>query len=491
MGDELSKTKGGVMTINGMNVKQTVKDVECKLNHTTTTPSQLRSMILILLVFLKFLLDKISVNSTNSSVPPSKDSKRKRGSRIKGKSIRKPGGQPGHRGKTLTRIENPDKVESLTVDRSKLPVGDYKKVGYQSRQVIDIQINRHVTEYQAEVLEDAEGRQFIAPFPEGVTKSVQYGNSVKAQAVYLTQYQLIPFERTKDYFAHLCQIPISTGTICNFVKYAYQRLEYFEPVAKKALLREKVLHTDETGANVNGKIIWIHGISSDKWTLLYPHSKRGFEAVTDFDVLTRYTGHLCHDHWKSYFKLKNCSHVLCNAHHLRELTRAWEQDEQCWAKKVHKLLLDANKETKENDGVLSLKRAKSLSNRYRSLLEAGRIECEIELDETERNQPGPSPKTKSRNLLERLLSFKEETLAFTTDSDIPFTNNQIERDFRMYKVQQKISGCFRSFEGAKMSCLITSYISTCMKNGIGAARALQALFNNEIPDFIIQADNSS
>ena len=213
----------------------------------------------------------------------------------------------------------------IKVDRSRLPAGQYRQVGFESRQVFDIDISRRVTEYRAQILEDNKGNRFVAPFPEGVTKAVQYGAGLKAQAVYMSQFQLIPYNRVQDHFSDQLQIPVSEGSIFNFNKEAFELLAEFENRVKNKLAASTVAHADETGINIGGKGHWLHCVSNDSWTLYYPHKKRGLDAMNDMEILPRFKGILCHDHWKPYYKL-DCTHSLCNAHHIRELTRAWEQD---------------------------------------------------------------------------------------------------------------------------------------------------------------------
>jgi transposase len=193
-------------------------------------------MFELLVLVINLLLAKLGVNSTNSSVPPSRDVNRKRGSRRKvAGEKRKPGGQLGHEGTNLQKEENPDKIEELKIDKSTLPKGTtYTPAGFEARQVIDIVISKQVTEYQAEILKDSEGREFIAVFPAGVTRPVQYGASVKAQAVYMSQQQLIPYDRICDYFKDQCGVSLSAGSVFNFNKQAFGLLETFESIVKSS-----------------------------------------------------------------------------------------------------------------------------------------------------------------------------------------------------------------------------------------------------------------
>ena len=199
----------------------------------------------------------------------------------KEKGIKKAGGQKGQVGVTLQKVDDPDKhvlmkmgIEVIKLDRRKLPPGKYKEVGYESRQVFDIAISRVVTEYQAQILEDSQGKQYVAPFPKGVTKAVQYGTNLKAHSVYMSQFQLIPYNRIQDYFSEQLQIPVSGGSIYNFNQETYGLLEIFDEKVKGKLAESDLAHVDETGININGEKCWLHCTSNGSWTYFFPHKKR-------------------------------------------------------------------------------------------------------------------------------------------------------------------------------------------------------------------------
>lgn len=448
--------------------------------------ASLRATLEVMIMLVQLMANRLSLSSRNSSKPPSTDRfKNNSGdeSQKQGQN-KKPGGQPGRIGTTLQKVDDPDEIETLEVDQSRLPPGNYRDVGFESRQVFDIDIRRVVTEYRAQILEDQCGKRYTAPFPAAVTKAVQYGNGVKAQAVYLSHYQLIPYQRVQEQFQDQFQLPISVGSIFEFNQQAYTLLEQFELKLIPKMLLSAVLHADETGININGKNHWLHSISNTQWTLYYAHAKRGSEAINEQNVLPRFTGILCHDHWKPYFKL-DCLHALCNAHHLRELTYAEEQDHQAWAKQMRELLLNIEQAVKVHGGALTEPQAISYTEQYRALLNEAELECPPPEPQKKPGQRGRAKRSKARNLLERLLNFEQETLRFMTDAGVPFTNNQGENDIRMTKVHQKISGCFRSQEGADIFCRVRSYLSTCRKNNVSASEALTLLFNGRLPDFIM------
>jgi transposase len=471
------------MSVEDIDITETIARVERILSQDKKVSTELRSLIQLLLLIVKLLVDKLGLNSRNSSKAPSTDPNRPRGrhSQAKGEK-RKPGGQPGHKGAQLKRVKDPEIIETIDIDRKSLPKGKYTRDGYESRQVIDIIVSRQVTEYRAEVVKDERGNRYVAKFPDEVTRPVQYGAGLKAKAVYMSQQQLIPYERIGDYFSSHCGIAVSPGSIFNFNKEAFEGLERFEKICRRKLRRAEVLHNDETGINVNGKLLWLHSASNEKWTLFFPHEKRGAPAMKAMKVLPYLKGISVHDHWPAYFRFP-CEHALCNAHHVRELTRAWEQDDQKWAKNMKRLLLKIKAAVEEAGGSLPKEKAEIFREKYRSLLKRANNECPDPTQGAPRRQGRPK-RNKARNLLNRLRDYEIEVLRFMTDDRVPFTNNRSERDLRMTKVQQKISGCFRSLEGARIFCRVRSYLSTCRKQGIQPTHALRLLFAGKSPLFL-------
>ena len=441
----------------------------------------IRTTIKLLLKVIKILINQKTLNSRNSSIPPSKDPNRPP-TTPKTKRKKKPGGQKGHKGSTLEPVDNPDEIKKSSVDRSTLPSGDYKSAGVEKRQVFDVKISLHVTEYQSEVLEDQDGNQWVADFPEGINNPTQYGNSIKAHCVYMSQFQLIPQRRVSDYCRDQLGLPLSKGSIQNFNQVAYEKLKDFEIWAYQTLLHSPFNNADETGVNVNKKGFWLHLLSNKEVALYHVDPARGSEAMNRMGVLPEYNGILCHDHWKPYYTYP-CTHALCNAHHIRELERAHEQDNQKWAKRMQKFLVTINKEVnKTKNNVLSKDRIEKYRKKYRSILFEGEKECPENVKTSKKR--GAQKQSKSRNLLNRLKNFENDTLRFMTNPIVSFTNNRAENDLRMTKVQQKISGCFRSLDGAKIFCRVRSYLLTCQKNEVNPAEAMKLLFEGKYPDFI-------
>jgi len=479
------------LTIEDIDVDAAISSVKSLLKEERSLSPALRSALEILLVLVALLLNRITLNSKNSSKPPSTDPNRKKASR-KGNSTKKPGGQPGRTGTTLRKVDDPDDVKVLKIDRRTLPKGrQYRDVGFETRQVVDIDISRFVTEYQAQVLEDEQGNRFVAPFPGKVTRPIQYGASVKAHAVYLSQFQLLPYDRIRDQFQDQMQLSVSAGSIFNFNKEAYQQLEYAEQWTKAQLAKADLMHVDETGININGKRHWLHCASNASFTVFFAHTKRGTKAMDEMGILPFFKGVLCHDHWKPYYCYQACVHALCNAHHLRELERAWEQDHQQWAKDMKDLLIEISQAVDNASGRLPQDEAGRWRQKYRKLLEKAESECPPPDESLRKGKRGRLKRSKARNLLERLRDFEQDVLRFMDVAFVPFTNNQGENDLRMTKVQQKISGCFRSMEGAQIFCRVRGYLSTCRKHGLSASEALSLLFDGKNPAFMDEGQESN
>ena len=353
------------MKIENIDIQATIAKAQAIIRDDKNMSAGTKAIVEILILVISQLANRLNLNSTNSSKPPSSDPNRKK--EPSPKTDRKKGGQKGHTGTTLKKVDTPDIIEPIPIDRRTLPAGNYHEVDYEARQVFDIDISRVVTEYRAQVLEDGRGKRYVAPFPEGVTKAVWYGTRIKAHAVYLSQLQLIPYNRIGDYFSDQLHIPISEGSIFNFNKQAYETLYAFETIAKEQLKTSAVAHADETGINKGGDRFWLHCVSNKFWTLYYPHKRRGIEAFEAMDVLPGFGGILCHDHWKPYYRL-DCTHALCNAHHIRELTRAWEQDCQQWANDMKALLEKINAKVTDAGGAIKAQQADLYRSQYRDLI---------------------------------------------------------------------------------------------------------------------------
>lgn len=466
------------MTIGKVNITTAIAEIQQQMeSDPAVSPAMVRSINILILV-IQLLMERMNISSSNSSLPPSKDPKRKkRVSPARKKSDKKPGGQEGHEGETLKKVETPDEVIELTIDRRTLPNRtDFKSLGFEARQVIDVTLSCVVTEYRAEVLGDSAGNQYVATFPESVSKAVQYGSVVKSLAVYFSQGQLIPYNRVQQVFEDQFGMKISQGSIANFNKEAYEKLSGFELSLVKSLKKSEVLNADETGIKIGESGHWLHVLCTPKSTYFFPHEKRGKDAIDAMGILKNFKGVLCHDHWKPYLTY-DCEHSLCNAHHIRELQWVTDFKKQKWAKFMQDLLTTINKETHACGGKLSEKRQEQYIEKYREVLKAAKRECPLTVAAI--GHKGKIAQSKERNLLDRLEAYENETLLFMKKSNVPFTNNAAERDIRMAKVQQKISGCFRSMNGAKYFCRIRSYLLTGSKRGHSPFAQIVKLFEVE------------
>lgn len=468
------------INVNGINAINAV-DTCRQYIKTHDLPSDDQQIIENLCNVAQGLVDRLTLNSRNSSKPPSTD--RDSNQQNTKHSNRKPGGQKGHKGCSLPHYDHPDECIYLPIEQSDLPAGEYREGEIIRRQVIDIKSSRHVIEYQAQVLIDQAGKKWIAQFPQGVNAPTQYSYNVKAYTVYHAVEQLMPYKRLCQQLSHLFNIKIGQATLASHILQGQQALKGFQMLTQLILIFSKILHADETSIHVHKKKQWIHTLSNNRFYLLHLHKKRGFDATESMGILPYFKGTLIHDHWKPYYMLKQCKHSLCNAHHLRELTRAHEQDQQKWADKMYVLLQQTNQQTKDNDGCLPEEAQKKVREQYRLILQDANIECPEKLPKNTKRKRRPA-QSKARNLLERLRDYEDDTLRFMTDPLVSFTNNEAERSIRMSKVKEKISGTFRSEEFAHAYCLIRSYLLTCQAHQVDAHYALTLLMQNQYPEFI-------
>lgn len=427
--------------------------------------------------------DSLNKNSKNSSKPPSSDGfKKPRTKSTRKTGSKKSGGQKGHKGHTLEPVENPNHTEVHKVWQCAVcgvTLEDTDVVGYQRRQVFDIPpIQLEVTEHQAEIkVCSCCGTENTASFPPDVTASVQYGSRVKALAVYLNNYQFVPLERISEFFEDVVghrpseAITLQANTICAAsVKPANEAI-------KEQLINADVVNFDETGLQVENKLNWLHVASTPDLTYYNVHLKRGGEAMDSIGILPVFGGTAVHDHWSPYFGYGGLKHGLCNAHHLRDLIFVYEQYGQEWAEKMSRCLIDIKEEVdlvRQYSDHLDPEKIEAYEVRYDEIIEDG-----LEMNPPPQKEPGKRGRVKQsppKNLLDRLKEHKQEVLAFMHDFSVPFDNNQAERDVRMMKVKQKVSGTFRTAEGADVFCSIRGYISTARKNGCRVLDAIHDAF---------------
>ena len=444
------------------------------------------------------LRGKLAKNSKNSSKPPSSDGlKKPKPKSLRKPSGKKPGGQQGHSGTRLEIVDQPDRSVLHPVNacqRCGCSLESVDATDHGRRQVIDIPpLKLEVTQHRAEIkCCPGCGCHNEAAFPEEVNTSVQYGWRIKSLLVYLNQYQLLPYERTcqlvEDLFAHT----ISQGTLYNWNADCYCNLESTEEQIRQVILASEVVHFDETGIRQHSKLHWLHTASTKRFTYYGLHARRGKEAMIELGLLENYTGCAVHDHWKSYFTF-SCDHSLCNAHHLRELTYLAEQEQQGWAASMIELLLAAKEiceATSENCLAGVSAELASIRLRYDGLIAEGLAQNLPPPERLEQKTRGRRKQSKAKNLLDRLRDYKAEALAFLTRPLVPFDNNQSERDIRMAKLKQKISGCFRGENGGEIFSRIRGYVSTLRKNDLKILDGIQSIFtqSHKLPSHILAAE---
>ena len=427
---------------------------------------------------------QLAMNSRNSSKPPSTDGLNK----PKPKSLRTTGqrlsgGQKGHEGNTLKQVAHPDHTvahyppKTCPTCQNRL-TNQAKMSRVASRQVFDLPPMRfEVTEHQVFETQCACGTICRGEFPVAVSAQVQYGPAVLAATVHLTHHHMMPVQRTAALMGDFFGLPMSEATIIAAGNEACERLQSTVVAIGQAVIAAPIAHADETGLRVAKKLHWVHVLATSSLTWIACHAKRGKEAFTDLGLLPLFLGTLIHDGWKPYRDLP-CLHGLCNVHHLRELVFVFEEMGQIWAKRLFDQLLEACHEVAKADAPLPESRIAYYRAIYAQILAEG--------DAANPRAPpsgkrGKTKQNKALNLIDRLRLYADDVWRFSTDKDVPFTNNIAEQVMRMHKVKQKISGCFRTKKGAENFCTVRSYLATMHKQGNGIFDVLVLTFQGNPP----------
>lgn len=436
-------------------------------------------------------------DSRNSSKPPSGDGFGKRTKSLRKKSERPSGGQKGHPGNTLEWREAVDDVilhAVSTCEGCGHSLVSAPVVDYECRQVHELPpLHLQVIEHRAEVKHCCECEAISrGVFPTDVSSRVQYGSGVRALMVYLMDAQLLPSDRAREVFSEVFGCEVSEGTLYNARQQCFEQLAPIEQQIKAGIAAAAVMHNDETGLRVNGKLWWLHVASTAELTYYFVNAKRGREAIEQMDVLPNFDGVSMHDGWASYF-LYGCAHALCNAHHLRELRFIVERYEQPWAQQMIALLCEIKAQVecaKANEQqALSAEQLADFEEQYQTLLTEG-FEANLPppVATPAPRKSGRKKQSPPKNLLDRLDRHDTAVLAFMFDFRVPFDNNQAERDVRMMKLKQKISGCFRTAVGTQQFCRIRGYISTVRKQGVTVLDALTSVFSGSAVPLVFQPE---
>lgn len=426
---------------------------------------------------------RLSKDSHNSSKPPSSDGMTKRTQSLRVPSGRKPGGQPGHPGQTLKRVEHPDRVVTHplpeTCDACGEPLAKGAHLDGESRQVFDLPpLRLEVVEHRTLAARCACGRTHRSRFPVGVAHAVQYGPRIQSVAVYLTQFQLLPVDRTRQMLRDVFTVRLSSGTIQTVIKRAGALLSPCVAGIAQAVSRAPVAHFDESGLHVGGALEWLHTAATASLSWYGRHGKRGQAAMEAHGILPSFRGVAVHDGWAPYRKY-SCVHALCNAHHLRELTFLAETTGQSWPDAMIELLVAAKDEIAAGGGhPLAPARIESYQQRYQAILAEGSALNPVAEPAAKRR--GRAKQSDATNLLRRLREHKDDVLRFLTDVRVPFDNNLAERAIRMPKLKQKVSGTFRSAKGADAFCVIRSYLATMRKQSQDIFHSLILSFQGQV-----------
>lgn len=423
---------------------------------------------------------RLGQNSTNSSKPPSSDGLGKPAPKSgRKRSGREPGGQPGHQGRTLERVEAPDEVRRHEPGGCAGCGRDLREApctGVERRQVFDLPpVAVRVVEHQLVQRRCGCGTTTRAPAPFGVDAPVQYGPRITAILVYLYAGQFLSKQRTAGALAELFGVPVSPGTVAGVTARAAAQVENcgFLGLVRDRLAAAPVAHFDETGFRVAGKLHWVHSASTGRYSLITVHARRGTEAMNAAGVLPAFHGVAVHDAWAPYDTYTTAGHALCGAHVLRELTAvidAAPTGAYCWARQAHDALLDlkALVDAAIAAGAPGVDPV-ALAHQTHLLRSAANLGVTANHD-----RPGKLAR-KHRALARRLLDRQGDYLRFTVDFAVPFDNNAAEREIRMIKVRQKVSGCARTLHGAEGFCAIRSYLATARKHGTHFFQALTML----------------
>lgn len=433
---------------------------------------------LLVAIFMEKTTKKTSKNSSKPSSQTEKDesSKSIKGSNSRGKV---------QTDNCFSSSQTQETVELSTVSSCDVCGEDLTRVSceqHERRTKIDIVFTKVVQHVDAEIKTCPECANVVkGEFPDDMPGPLQYGNGLKAFLINLVVTQMIALGRVQKMIATIIGVAISESSILKYILQLYNSLEEWENSAKNVILKSKVMHCDETSLRVNKKNHWVHSYSSGDITLKFLHPKRGCAAIDDIGIVPRYGGVIIHDCWSAYFSYANCLHALCGSHLLRDLVFVIDSNGYAWAKSMKRLLQNTCRIiSKRKSKKLNATEYAKLQKRYRTIITKGEKSMPP-LPTRENGKRGKIAKSDAHNLLERLKKHETGVLMFARIAYVSFTNNRAERDLRMDKVKQKVSGCFRSETLAKAYCRISSYLSTMANRGVNPLIAIQMALAGKAP----------
>ncbi|MGB6450752.1 MAG: IS66 family transposase [Steroidobacteraceae bacterium] len=434
-------------------------------------------MQVLMAVFMERNTPKTSANSSKSSSRTEKDESAigHAGTHTKGKVY-----DPSRSGNTRT-VETVEVSKVSACEECGEDLRTVRPHGHERRTQIDIVFEKVLSHIDAEIKSCPHcGTETRAPFPETFSGPVQYGSGIKAYALNLLIAQMISLKRVQQSIQTLVGLAISEATILKYVLQLHLSLERWEQMAIDRILIQPVMHVDETSLRVEKHNHWIHVCSAGDITLKFVHEKRGLEAMTAIGIIPRYGGVIVHDCWASYLSYEHCRHGLCGAHLLRELTFIVEANGYAWAGNMKRLLQQTcARVSKRKRKRLTPREYDALQKRYRNVLTRGERELPP-IPAKQNGKRGRVAKSDAHDLWERLKEHESAVLLFAQDPNVPFTNNRAERDLRMSKVKQKVSGCFRNAEFAHAYCRISSYLQTMANQGFNPLVAIQMALSGQL-----------
>ena len=443
------------------------------------------SMLLLLELLLAVFLEKTTPKGTHNSGLPSSRTEPDETARRR----------PGKQGKGPQTETAPSRSRRVVVETRTVPVTECRACGHdldgvtpsghERRVKVDIVFETTELTIESEIKTCPRcGSETRGAFPDDLPGPLQYGPGLVAFAAHLLTAQMLSLKRAAQTLKALTGRAVAEATLLAWLTRLHDALAGWERAAVERLLTEPVLHADETSLRIDRKQHWLHSVSAGRLVIKHRHRKRGGEALKDLGIVPRYGGVLVHDRWASYFAFKNCEHALCGSHLLRNLAFIEDAHGHAWAKRMGTLLLTTCRKVREQKNkALSESDYKAVRTRYRTLLTHAKRELPTPPTRIT-GQRGRLAKSDAENLHEALVTYETETLRFARDPDVPFTNNRAERDIRMAKVKQKVSGCFRTARYADTYCRISSYLQSMARQGYNPLTAIEIALKGDAANMV-------